>query len=61
MRVCTVLKHWMEIQYYDLGEVMTTIVNFIENEMTQKELEGIVSRLKKAITAKVIHLAMFTQ
>jgi hypothetical protein len=59
MRVCTVLKHWIDMQYYDLGDVMATIVNFIETEMTQKELEGIVGRLKKSITAKV-HYTLFT-
>jgi hypothetical protein len=51
MRVCTVFKHWLEM-HYDLGVVMEMILDFVDNEMTQKELEGIVGRLKKAISHK---------
>ena len=51
MRVCTVFKHWLEM-HYELGEVMEMILDFVDNEMTQKELEGIVGRLKKAISHK---------
>lgn len=39
MRVCTVLKHWIEPHIDELGDVIDTITNFIETEMTSKELQ----------------------
>lgn len=41
MRVCTVLKHWIEPNIDDLGDVLDAISNFIETEMTSKELQVI--------------------
>lgn len=53
MRICTVLKYWVELYFGDLGNVLDTMVTFIEEEMVKvKELDGILERVKKAISTR---------
>ena len=42
----------IEQQYDDLGKVIDTIARLIETEMNQRELVGIVTRLKNTIATK---------
>lgn len=51
------LQSRIEMQYEEMGGVLESIAQFIESEMTGKELQGIVSRLKNTIaTVQVLSL-----
>lgn len=59
MRVCTVLKHWLEPHIDELGDVLDTITNFIETEMTGKELQVLLACIHSILLPTLLGLAWF--
>lgn len=51
MRVCTVLKHWIEMNREDVTRNLDKITHFVETEMKQPELKGLVDRLKALMSS----------
>lgn len=54
MRICTLIKHWVEMYFGDLGDILDSIIEFIDNELSHESgLAGLVDRLKKTISSRV--------